>query len=149
MANPAPASFWAQANALFRKNLTYQKRNVKTNIRLILFPVLLCVILVVLQRIVDRVQSKDDGNICVKNSSKKEGDANWYATGDISKVPVCAVPNPPQWPPFLQLPNPLFSAVQTNILPFSDLPNHKCRARVECPLTMLFTASNFSFAQCK
>ncbi|KAB1216661.1 ABC transporter A family member 7 [Morella rubra] len=45
----SPASFWTQANALLRKNVTYQKRNIKTNIRLISFPFIICLLLVLLQ----------------------------------------------------------------------------------------------------
>ncbi|KAH7857289.1 hypothetical protein Vadar_010935 [Vaccinium darrowii] len=39
------ASFWTRADALLRKNLTFQKRNTKATIRLILYPYILCLIL--------------------------------------------------------------------------------------------------------
>ncbi|KAK7292225.1 hypothetical protein RIF29_08001 [Crotalaria pallida] len=158
--SPSPASFWAQANALLRKNLTYQKRNMKTNIRLILFPVILCVLLVVLQHFVDKLTNNNDdetkcgggcSSICANEECSKGGDDhnnnnnnNINGCGSLqhvtisgfNKVPSCAVTDPPEWPPLLQLLSSSPSCTRTNN-----------NASSSCPLTILFTASNFSFAQ--
>ncbi|KAJ1438951.1 P-loop containing nucleoside triphosphate hydrolase [Sesbania bispinosa] len=109
MVNPAPASFWIQANALLRKNLTFQKRNVKTNIRLILFPLILCVLLVVLQRLIDNQLDKPKfkcGCVCANNKAR---DAHCHGSekvcgvqySDSDQFVFCAIPNPPEWPPSL------------------------------------------------
>ncbi|XP_015942537.1 ABC transporter A family member 7-like [Arachis duranensis] len=115
-----PASFWTQANALLRKNLTYQKRDVKTNVRLVLFPVILVVLLYALQTAVDIVQSaslQDEkktkaaackGCVCVHDigrhakcpDSEKVCGPRFLGPEDAN---TCPVPYPPEWPPLLQL----------------------------------------------
>ncbi|PWA42352.1 ABC2-like protein [Artemisia annua] len=52
------SSFWTQADALFRKNLTFQKRNLKTNLLLILFPIMVCLLLVVIEIMVNNELEK-------------------------------------------------------------------------------------------
>ncbi|KAJ6374149.1 hypothetical protein OIU78_029786 [Salix suchowensis] len=54
--SPHTAAFWAQADALLRKNLTYQKRNINANCRLISFPFVLCTLLVITQTLVPAPQ---------------------------------------------------------------------------------------------
>ncbi|MED6193388.1 Phospholipid-transporting ATPase abca7 [Stylosanthes scabra] len=146
-----PASFWTQANALLRKNLTYQKRNAKTNVRIIMYPFLLCLLLLLLQKLVDNQLNKDKykcGCICTKS----EGDqclekACGVEYSDLDQVGACAIPNPPEWPPVLQVPDPNYRAVATDFIPDSDLPNRSCRRNGSCPITMLFTGNNQSFGQ--
>ncbi|KAK7354195.1 hypothetical protein VNO80_19654 [Phaseolus coccineus] len=150
MANE-PASFWTQANALLRKNLTFQKRNVKTNVRLIMFPFLLCLLLVLLQRLVDTQLDKAEnkcGCVCVR----RQGDTCveeecGLEHSDLDQVSTCAVPNPQEWPPLLQVPAPQYRAVRTDNFPFSDYPNASCRRNGSCPVTMLFTGTNQSFGE--
>ncbi|WJX95489.1 Phospholipid-transporting ATPase abca7, variant 2 [Trifolium repens] len=129
MVNSAPASFWTRANALLRKNLTFQKRNKKTNIRLILFPLFLCILLVLLQHLIDNQLDKPgfkcgcictNGNTTCVDSEKVCG----VQYSDQNQVLACAIPNPPEWPPLLQLPT-------------GELWYY----------TMLFTADNHSFGQ--
>jgi hypothetical protein len=56
--------FAIQANALLRKSLTYQKRNVCTNICLVSSPILFCAILFVLKLLVNGfVSDKDENNV--------------------------------------------------------------------------------------
>ncbi|ESW10198.1 hypothetical protein PHAVU_009G189300 [Phaseolus vulgaris] len=150
MANE-PASFWTQANALLRKNLTFQKRNVKTNVRLIMFPFLLCLLLVLLQRLVDTQLDKAEnkcGCVCVR----RQGDTCveeqcGLEHSDLDQVSTCPVPNPQEWPPLLQVPAPQYRAVRTDNFPFSDYPNASCRRNGSCPVTMLFTGTNQSFGE--
>nr|BAO45863.1 ATP-binding cassette transporter subfamily A member [Acacia mangium] len=145
------STFWTQANALLRKNLTFQKRNVRTNVRLILFPFLICVLLVVLQRVIDNELDKPKnkcGCICTKRDGDKcleESCGIQYS--DVDQVATCAIPNPPEWPPFIQVPSPKYRAVQTDIIPFSDLPNDSCRRTGLCPVTFLYTGNNQSFGE--
>ncbi|WZZ27173.1 hypothetical protein YC2023_010574 [Brassica napus] len=64
MADPGTASFLTRANALLRKNLTYQKRNIWSNVRLIMIPLYLCVLLVIIQVLVDTQFNNADENRC-------------------------------------------------------------------------------------
>ncbi|KAG2399028.1 ABC transporter A family member 7 [Vigna angularis] len=150
MANE-PASFWTQANALLRKNLTFQKRNVKTNVRLIMFPFLLCLLLVLLQRLVDSQLDKAE-NKCGCECVRREGDTCveeecGIEHSDLDQVTTCAIPNPPEWSPLLQVPAPQYRAVRTDNFPFNDYPNASCRRNGSCPVTMLFTGTNQSFGE--
>lgn len=149
---PEPASFCTQTNALLRKNLTFQKRNVKTNIRLILFPFILCVIIVLLQVLLDRVVSNSDDYKCGCNCVRKSGsDCVEEKCGIEYSTPqqaqFCPIPRPPQWPPMLQVPAPEYRAVRNDFLTYPDLPNESCRIDGSCPATILLTGNNQSFGQ--
>ncbi|KAK6924977.1 hypothetical protein RJ641_009303 [Dillenia turbinata] len=144
-----PASFWTQANALLRKNLTFQKRNLRTNIRLIAFPVVLCLLLVMLQAVVNSLLKDNDcGCQCVERTANgkcaKEECGLQYSTAD--QAGSCSFPNPPEWPPLLQVPAPQYRAVSTDFYSSVDLPNESCRKSGSCPVTFLFTGNNHSFA---
>ncbi|KAK2441657.1 Phospholipid-transporting ATPase abca7 [Trifolium repens] len=145
------ASFSTQANALLRKNLTFQKRNVKTNVRLILFPFVLCILLLLLQNLLNKQFDKAKnkcGCICTKTQGEqcleKECGVQY---SDVDQVGTCPITNPPEWPPLLQTPDPQYRAVRTDFLPFSDFPNPLCRNNGSCPLTMLFTGTNQTFGE--
>ncbi|KAK7411461.1 hypothetical protein VNO78_02894 [Psophocarpus tetragonolobus] len=146
-----PASFWTQANALLRKNLTFQKRNVKTNVRLIMFPFFLCLLLVLLQTLVERQLDKAEnkcGCVCIR----KQGDTCLEEEcgvqySDLDQVATCSMPSPPEWPPLLQVPAPQYRAVRTDNFPFSDFPNPSCRRNGSCPVTMFFTGTNQSLGE--
>ncbi|XP_068306286.1 ABC transporter A family member 10-like [Pyrus communis] len=135
------ASFWAQSNALLRKNLTFQKRNMCSNISLVLIPGLLCLILLGIQIALNKAKASSGGDKC---------DGSHTGT-DSSGLGPCPFPNPPEWPPLLYIPNAAFRAVRSNsILPFTDLPDASCRNsknNVTCPLTVLVTGDNQSFGQ--
>ncbi|KMZ69468.1 ABC transporter A family member [Zostera marina] len=57
----------------------------------------------------------------------------------------CAIPNPPEWPPLLQVPRQEFRAVRTG-KSSTDLPKESCRKTKSCPATVLFTGQNQDFA---
>ncbi|PNX94357.1 ABC transporter A family member 7-like protein [Trifolium pratense] len=129
-----PSSFWTQANALFRKSLTFQKRNVKTNVRLILFPLILCVLLALLQHFIDTQLNTPDFKCgCVCPNQRETCDDSEKLCGiqysDETQATFCKIPNPPEWPPLLQL------------------QYVYCKENQSCPFNMLFTAENRSFAQ--
>lgn len=143
MAEPAhgPASFWTQANALLRKNLTFQKRNIKTNIRLISFPFVLCLLLVLIQSLVNHELNKAS-NKCGCECIDTNGDGQCekvcgiqYST--VDQVGTCPMQNPPEWPPLLQIPAPQYRAVT----------NDSCRRTGSCPATILFTGNNQSLGE--
>ncbi|KAJ8771888.1 hypothetical protein K2173_027065 [Erythroxylum novogranatense] len=148
---PDPASFSTQANALLRKNLTYQKRNAKTNCRLISFPFILCVLLKLLQAVVDTQLNKASNKCgCQCVDTNNDGTCEKVCGlqfSNLDQVATCPIPSPPQWPPLLQIPAPEYRAVKTGALPFTDLPNGSCRSTGSCPVTVLMTGSNQSLGQ--
>ncbi|MQM10036.1 hypothetical protein Taro_042925 [Colocasia esculenta] len=152
------ASFSTQANALLRKNLTFQlmrkplrKRNIKTNLRLVLFPVVLCVLLLVLQKVIDGEFNKPKyrcGCRCIDtNGDGKCENVCAAQYSSVDQVGTCAIPSPPEWPALLQVPRPQYRAVNTGTFPSADLPDESCRKTQSCPATILFTGGNRSFAE--
>ncbi|XP_071717438.1 ABC transporter A family member 7-like [Rutidosis leptorrhynchoides] len=145
------SSFWTQANALFRKNLTFQRRNYKTNLRLILFPIGLCLLLVLLQSLINKELDKPS-NKCGCTCIDQNGDGQCEKVcgiqySDSSQVATCAISDPPEWPPIMQLPDSKFRAVKTDFTPFNDLPSDSCRTTGSCPATVLITGNNQSLAE--
>ena len=116
----------------------------KANIRLVLFPVLLCALLTGLQFWIDKMTEGDREKVETACAPER-----WLP----GNVPVCAVTNPAEWAPLLQIPGS--PAVRTSLIPFEDLPDQSCRlcnkpqhmCRETCPVTMLFTGNNKSFAE--
>ncbi|CAI9266700.1 unnamed protein product [Lactuca saligna] len=145
------SSFWTQANALFRKNLTFQRRNIRTNLRLILFPLVLCLLLVLLQTIVN-IELDKPSNKCGCTCIDQNGDGQCERVcgiqySDLDQVATCSIPSPPEWPPLLQVPDSQFRAVRTDFLSFGDLPNDSCRSTGSCPITVLMTGNNQSLGE--
>ncbi|XP_047331214.1 ABC transporter A family member 12-like [Impatiens glandulifera] len=114
------SSFCNQSNALLRKNLTYQKRNKKSNCRIILFPVVVCVLLAI-QDYVEKEMSSSHADVPPN------------------------ILNPPEIPPYLLLPDNTFRAVRDNSDSFGDLPDSSCRNDKTCPVTVLVSGLNRSF----
>lgn len=153
MADPSAgsSSFWTQANALLRKNLTYQKRNIKENIRLISFPFFLCLLLVLLQALINQQLDKPSNNCgCACIDTAGNGQCNKVCGleySDVDQAATCPILNPPGFPPLLQIPSPEYRAVRTDFVPFTDLPDESCRSSGSCPATFLFTGNNQSLGQ--
>ncbi|KAG6404043.1 hypothetical protein SASPL_136279 [Salvia splendens] len=152
----APSSFWTQANALLRKNLTFQasslsKRSIKTNIRLVLSPFFLCLLLVLIQSLVDNELDKPSnrcGCTCVDTDGNGQCERRCgieYSTLDQGFT--CPIPHPPAWPPLLQIPKEQFRAVRTESTSYQDLPDDSCKRTGSCPATMLITGNNRTFGQ--
>ncbi|XP_021310476.1 ABC transporter A family member 7 isoform X3 [Sorghum bicolor] len=147
-----PASFATQANALLRKNLSVQKRNLKTNIGITFFPILICVLLIVLQNIINNELDKPKykcGCVCLETSldgrcARKQCGIQ-YST--LDQVGSCPIPSPPQWPAMIQIPRADFRAVRTFSQPFSDLPDPFCRDSWSCPATVLVTGKDKAVAE--
>ncbi|XP_047316812.1 ABC transporter A family member 7-like [Impatiens glandulifera] len=145
------ASFWTQADALLRKNLTYQKRNMKTNVRLILFPFMLCLLLVIIQTLVNNLLDKPEnkcGCVCkepIVNGKCEKVCGIEYSS--LNQASSCAIPNPPEWPPSLQVPASQYRAVRSDFLSSNDFPNESCRNTGSCPASFLLTGTNRTFGQ--
>lgn len=124
-----------------------QKRNLKTNVGIVAFPVMLCVILVVLQGVIDHELDKPEyrcgctcpsgGGACVCGPQ--------HST--LDQVGTCAIPRPPRWPALLQVPAPETRAVRTYGDGDGDLPDPACRQSRSCPAALLLTGRNRSLAQ--
>nr|GMC74269.1 ABC transporter A family member 7-like [Ipomoea batatas] len=146
-----PASFWTQANALLRKNLTFQKRNVRTNLWLISFPILICVLLVLLQTVVNNELDKPSrrcGCICIDTNGDGKCEKKCgieYST--LTQAASCPLPSPPEWPPLLQIPRPEYRAVQNDFITYKDLPEESCKTTGSCPAAILLTGANQTFAE--
>ncbi|XP_009759239.1 ABC transporter A family member 7-like isoform X1 [Nicotiana sylvestris] len=146
-----PASFWTQANALLRKNLTFQKRDVKSNIRLILVPIVLCLLLVLIQNLVNKELDKPS-NRCGCKCVDTNGDGTCEEVcgieySDLDQVGSCPIPSPPEWPPLLQIPASKYRAVQTDSISYRDLPDDSCKISGSCPATILLTGTNQTFGE--
>ncbi|KAF8052340.1 hypothetical protein N665_1570s0001 [Sinapis alba] len=143
MADSSPASFLTQANAILRKNLTYQKRNIWSNIRLIMIPFYLCVVLVAIQALFDSQVNNSVDNQCGCKCIHKTGNEKCqmvcgveYSTRDQGVF--CAIHNPQPWPPLILIPLPRYTVVDAN------LTDASCRQRNNCPVTILLTGNNQS-----
>ncbi|XP_010689557.2 ABC transporter A family member 7 [Beta vulgaris subsp. vulgaris] len=139
------ASFSTQANALLRKNLVFQRRNKRSNCCLIIFPVLLCVLLSTLQRVIDNELNKEKYRCgCAQVNGTTECGIQ-YST--LEQASSCPIPTPQKWPALLQVPDPQNRAVRTDFLTSSDLPSQSCRQTGSCPVTVLVTGSNRTLGQ--
>ncbi|KAF3320383.1 ABC transporter A family member 7-like protein [Carex littledalei] len=145
------ASFSTQANALLRKNLTFQKRNVKSNACIVAYPVLICVLLIIMQSLINKEINKPKyqcGCKCIPvngNGTCQNVCGRQYST--LDQVSSCPIANPPEWPALMQVSSPQFRAARDVYLPFADLPDSSCRLSGSCPATVLFTGQNQTLAQ--
>ncbi|KAG8047198.1 hypothetical protein GUJ93_ZPchr0008g12512 [Zizania palustris] len=146
------AGFATQANALLRKNLCFQKRNLKTNACVALFPILVCVILVLLQGVLNHELNKPKyrcGCACVETAS--DGSCRRTECGTqhstLDQVGSCPIHSPTPWPALVQVPRPESRAVRTASQPFDGLPDPICRDTGSCPASLLVTGKNRSIAE--
>ncbi|KAL6603879.1 hypothetical protein ACP70R_044240 [Stipagrostis hirtigluma subsp. patula] len=141
-----PPSFASQTNALLRKNLIFQRRNRKGTIRLIIVPIYLCVILSVLQRVINNVLDKPKfkcGCKCVDvNSTGPCQNVCGIQYSTLDQAGSCPIPNPPEWPALLQVPRPEYRAVQDSSGLFTGLPEASCRKSQSCAVSIPFTGVN-------
>ncbi|KAK9664019.1 hypothetical protein RND81_14G014400 [Saponaria officinalis] len=147
MADPSygRASFSTQANALLRKNLIFQKRNKRANACLIIFPILLCILLSVLQRVINNELDKAKYKCGCAQVNGTTVCGVQYST--LDQALSCSIPDPPKWPALLQVPAPEYRATQTDFITSPDLPSESCRRTGTCPVTMLVTGNNQTLGQ--
>ncbi|KAM3212246.1 hypothetical protein ACQJBY_065364 [Aegilops geniculata] len=133
-----PPSFVSQTNALLRKNLIFQKRNRKATIRLIIVPIYLCVLLSVLQRVINNLLDKPKykcGCMCVDvNGTGPCQNVCGIQYSTLDQAGSCPIPNPPEWPALLQVPRPEYRAIQDS--------SESCRKSQSCPAAIPFTGAN-------
>ncbi|VAI89555.1 hypothetical protein VPH35_130305 [Triticum aestivum] len=133
-----PPSFASQTNALLRKNLIFQKRNRKATIRLIIVPIYLCVLLSVLQRVINNLLDKPKykcGCMCVDvNGTGPCQNVCGIQYSTLDQAGSCPIPNPPEWPALLQVPHLEYRATQDS--------SESCRKSQSCPAAIPFTGAN-------
>lgn len=100
-----------------------QKRNIWSNVRLITIPFFLCLLLLVVQMLFD-TQFNDVHGQCGCLNEKTCGLR--YSTSE--QAAFCAIPNPPQWTPLVQI----------------TAPQYPSRAS---PAAFLFTGNNQSLGK--
>uniref|UniRef100_K3YG64 ABC transporter domain-containing protein n=1 Tax=Setaria italica TaxID=4555 RepID=K3YG64_SETIT len=129
------ARFFRQVHALFLKNLSFQRRNARTNTAIAAFPVLLCVLLVSIQRVVDSELARPPFQCGCQGTQ----------CGVQYSTPIqalsCAVPVPPRWPALVQVPDPEARAL-------TRLHRRPCNSSEKsCPAAVLLTGRNRQLAQ--
>lgn len=130
--------------------LLLQKRNWKTNSCMVCFPINLCVLLVVIQSVVNHLLGSEFqcGCKCVPNingtgCTKRCG----VDYSDQDQLEFCEVPFPQSWPAILQVPRPENRAVRNAGSP--NLQDESCRDDGDCGCTILYTGSNKALADSK
>jgi hypothetical protein len=112
-----------------------QRRNARTNAAIAAFPVLLCVLLVAIQRVVDSELARPPFQCGCQGTR----------CGVQYSTPIqalsCAVPVPPRWPALVQVPDPEARAL-------TRLHRRPCNASEKnCPAAVLLTGRNRHLAQ--
>ncbi|KAF9625404.1 hypothetical protein IFM89_022389 [Coptis chinensis] len=152
-----PVHAWGLADTSL-EDVFIKKRNFKSQCVFFVFPILLCVLLAVLQKVVDHELKKDFKVVicdctCIRTNS--DGSCKKQCT-PVSQDPddagsdgsnSCPIPSPPEWRPVLQLPRPIYLAVRTDAIAFPGLPVESCRKSKSCPATILLTGSDQAFGE--
>lgn len=120
-----------------------QKRNIWSNVRLIMIPFYLCIVLVSIQALFDSQVNNSVDNQCGCKCIDKIGVDKCEMICGVEyssrgQGVFCAIPNPQPWPPMVLIPRPQARAVDAN---FTD---DSCRRKNSCPVTILFTGNNQS-----
>uniref|UniRef100_A0A161ZY86 ABC transporter domain-containing protein n=1 Tax=Daucus carota subsp. sativus TaxID=79200 RepID=A0A161ZY86_DAUCS len=121
-----------------------------TNVRLIFFPFVLCLLLVLLQSVINSELDKAS-NKCGCTCIDTDGDGQCEEVcglqySSIDQSFTCPIPSPPEWPPLLHVPAPEYRAVRTDFS-HGDLPSESCKVTGACPATILITGKNSSLGQ--
>ncbi|XP_066329850.1 ABC transporter A family member 8-like [Miscanthus floridulus] len=145
------ADFQSQADALFRKNLAIHRRACKANCRLILFPVLVCVLLGGLQTFMDNLFKNLGGDKpdCKGCDGRTGVRLSEDAVGGLSCSQSCPLPVAQRWPVVLLLPGNKGDALNFSALVEMDNKPPPCVSPESCtaPAKFLVTGGNKSFAQ--
>lgn len=128
-----------------------QKRNIKQNVRLVLVPILLCTMLLLIQILVNNELDKPENRCgCVCIDTNGDGVCEKFCGlkySTLDQAATCPIPHPPEWLLLLQIPNPDFRAVISDVVPYKDLPSESCKRTGSCPVTILFTGNNHSLGE--
>lgn len=136
----------------FLAKFQQQKRNKKTNACLIAYPFMLCIILVIIQTVVNNELDKPKnrcGCTCIPSNSSGGGcqEVCGIQYSDLDQVGTCPIPSPPKWPALMQVPRPEYRTVSSDLTGNGGLPDESCKSTGSCPATVLFTGRNRSLAQ--
>lgn len=133
--------------------VTLQKRNRKETIRLIIVPIYLCLIISVLQRVINNLLDKPKfrcGCQCVDvNGTGPCQNVCGIQYSTPQQARSCPIPNPPKWPALVQVPLPEYRAVQDSSSLFTGLPDASCRKIQSCPASIPFTGANRTLSNSK
>ncbi|VAI77752.1 unnamed protein product [Triticum turgidum subsp. durum] len=112
--------------------------NRKETIRLIIVPIYLCVLLSVLQRVINNLLDKPKykcGCMCVDvNGTGPCQNVCGIQYSTLDQAGSCPIPNPPEWPALLQVPRPEYRTIQDS--------SESCRKSQSCPAAIPFTGVN-------
>ncbi|KAK8940164.1 ABC transporter A family member 7 [Platanthera guangdongensis] len=156
--SPKPATFWTQTNALMRKNISLQRRNMRANLGLIIIPLLLCLMIFSMQQVANIIMPEPEMHCdcaeCIDDGSKESCERRCPSALDVilGKSINCPEEHPPKLPALFQLPMPPFRATRnsssfTSSSYNSGLPDDSCRKNRSCAVTILITGQNRSQAQ--
>ncbi|KAL3819227.1 hypothetical protein ACJIZ3_005132 [Penstemon smallii] len=113
--------FWNQANALFRKNLSYHKRHVRSNLRIVLFPIVVFTLI----------------GIAMHYFKKNTAPKDYVPSYQTEEAPA-----------LLQVPYSIYRVVRSKSMSSTDFPDASCRKRKDsCPATILITGENRTFGE--
>lgn len=133
--------------------VTLQKRNRKGTIRLIIVPIYLCVIIIVLQRVINNLLDTPKfrcGCQCVDvNGIDPCQNVCGIQYSTPQQARSCPIPNPSSWPALVQVPLPEYRAVQDSSSLFIGLPDASCRKTQSCPVSIPFTGANRTLSNSK
>ncbi|XP_042477516.1 ABC transporter A family member 7-like [Macadamia integrifolia] len=133
-------SFQKQANALLRKNLCYQKRNLGMILKLLAFPIIMCILLSQIQRVINSFSDKlgamsmcqCDCSTPEKITEKCNMECINRIVQSMNNMNICPVIKPRRWPPLFQLPEGL---------------QKRCKKFESCPAQMLLTGANMTLGK--
>uniref|UniRef100_A0A7N0VH06 ABC transporter domain-containing protein n=1 Tax=Kalanchoe fedtschenkoi TaxID=63787 RepID=A0A7N0VH06_KALFE len=145
------ASFWTQADALLRKSLTFQKSNLKANIKLVVIPFLLILCVFLIQLLLD-IKREGETSICVCDciyTSQELKCETKCPDGfeDPDAVTPCPIPKPPIQLPLIQVPSPESRAVKNDLFFSIDFPDETCRKNGTCPAVVLLSGNDPSLGE--
>ncbi|CAL9749912.1 unnamed protein product [Musa acuminata subsp. burmannicoides] len=121
--------------------LLWQKRNLKTNIGIVAFPIFLCAVIILIQKVVEEEMNKY-GHRC-----GCQGGVCGIQYSSLDQFDACPISSPFEWPALLQVPRPESRAVTSDHPTPAGLPDESCKVSQSCPASVLFTGGNQSFAQ--
>ncbi|CAL5012166.1 unnamed protein product [Urochloa decumbens] len=128
------ATFATQAHALLLKNLSFQRRNARTNAAIAAFPALVCALLAATQSAVDG----ELGRSPFRCGCGEMGCGVRYSTP--VQALTCAERSPARWPALVQVPGTEARAL-THVHP------QRCGASENCPAAVLLTGQNRHLAE--
>lgn len=135
---------WKELWGEFDPICALQKRNWKTNCCLIIFPVALCITLVLMQAVIN-TSIRDRFKCGCKDVPNSNGVGTTRKCGiqhsAPDEAPFCGIDKPHPWPAMLQVPRPQFRATKSSYYP--DLTQDvNCRAAGTCAVTIPYTGTN-------